>query len=121
MKLGQTIDRLLEIRDKKAELNAEVKKLTEEFTELEQTLIHKLQEEETTQGRSTKATASITSTTIAAIEDWDAFERWVLANEAIYMIQKRVSNGAYRELIQTGEEIPGLKPLKQTTISLRRL
>jgi septal ring factor EnvC (AmiA/AmiB activator) len=121
MKTGQIIDRMLELRDKKAELNSEIKTLTEEFNQLEQALIKKLQDEETNQGRSTRATASISSSTIANIENWDEFQKWMLENNAIYMMQKRVSNGAYRELLQTGEEVPGLRPFTQTTISLKRL
>lgn len=119
--LGKLIDLMLEIRTQRSELSKQDKALKEQFDALELSVIQKLRDQDTLQGRSSSATATISETVIATIEDWNAFESYIKENDALYLLGKSPSNAAYRELLQQGEEIPGLKPFTKTSISLRRL
>jgi len=116
---GSIIDKMLAIRTKCSELNKEVRALGEEKDDLESVLIRRLQADDSIQAKSLLASATIAEITVPSIEDWDAFEKWVYAENALYMLEKRPSGGAFRELIQQGESIPGLKPVTKTSISLR--
>jgi hypothetical protein len=116
---GSIIDRMLEIRTRCSELNKEVRALGEEKNDLESILLRRLQADDAIQAKSLLASATISEITVPSIEDWDAFEKWVIEENALYMLEKRPSGGAFRELIQQGESVPGLKPITKTSISLR--
>tara|TARA_R110000868_G_scaffold328298_1_gene589175 strand:+ start:559 stop:933 length:375 start_codon:yes stop_codon:yes gene_type:complete len=116
---GSIIDRMLEIRTRCSELNKEVRALGEEKNDLESILLRRLRADDAIQAKSLLASATISEITVPSIEDWDAFEKWVIEENALYMLEKRPSGGAFRELIQQGESVPGLKPIIKTSISLR--
>lgn len=116
---GTLINTMLAIRNKRSELAKEVKHLGDEFAELEATLLKRLADDDSIQAKSKQATATVSELVIPTIEDWEEFERWVIDNDALYMLEKRPSGGAFRELIQRGDSVPGLKPFNKTTISLR--
>ncbi len=119
--LGKLIDSMLAIKDQRSELAKQDKSLKDAFDNLEHDVLTRLQAEDTTQGRSHTATATVSTQTVPTIENWDAFEQYIYANNALYMMEKRPSSAAFRELISQGETIPGLQPFTKTSISLRRL
>ena len=119
--IGPLIDKMLTIKDQKSELAKQIKTLTTEYEDLEKQLMLRLYDEGTTQSRSRSATATISEIVIPTIDDWGAFEAYVVENEALYLLEKRPAGAAFRELIQQGESIPGLKPFTKQSISLRRL
>lgn len=121
MTLGAIIDRMETLKRQRGELSAQDKELKTEYDELELALLTKLNENGITQSRGSLATATVSQITVPTIEDWGAFEEYVMQKEALYMLEKRVSSAAFRELIQQGEEVPGLKPFVKTSISLRKL
>jgi hypothetical protein len=121
VKLGELIDHMLAIRDARKDLDKQSADLKQEYDELEQMLLTRLDEEDTTQGRSKTATATVSQMLIPTIEDWEKFEEYVKDNDAFYMLQRRVAAAAFRELNAQGVVIPGIKPMIQKSISLRRL
>ncbi len=121
VKLGEIIDHMLVIRDTRKELDKQSSDLKAEYEELETILLTRLAEEDTTQGRSKTATATISEMTVPTIDDWEKFEEYVKENDAFYMLQRRIAAAAFRELNAQGVTIPGIKPMIQKSISLRRL
>jgi len=119
--LGKLIDGMLRIKDQRSELAKQYKDLGVTYDDLELDVLTRLLDEDTTQGRSHTATATVATLTVPVIEDWAAFEQYIYDNNALYMMEKRPSGAAFRELISQGETIPGLQPFVKTTISLRRL
>lgn len=120
MTTGSIIDRLYEIRSERKILSDQDKELKHEFDELEQVLITRLKADDSLQGKTKTATATITETVVPTIKDWDAFERYVLENNALYLLQRRPASAAFRELLNMGETVPGLEPFTSLSISLRR-
>ena len=119
--LGKIIDRMLVVRDERAALNKQADGLKAEFDQLELQVLQKLDEQDTVQGRSKTATATIATQVVPTIKDWEAFESYIINNNALYLLEKRPAGAAFRELMQQGEVIPGLEPYTKTSISLRRL
>ena len=117
---GSLIDRMLTIRDEKAGLSKDIKKLTEESEALEAHILKRLKDDDSIQTKSKTATATISELVLPNISDWEKFEEWIYDNQALYMLGKRPAAAAYRELIQRGDSIPGLEPYTKTSISLRR-
>lgn len=121
MTVGKIIDEMLIIRDKRTELEKKSKELKEEFEALETILLGRMLAQDARQTRSTTATATVSEKVVPTVRSWDEFERYILDNNALYMLQRRPSTTAFRELHQAGEVIPGVEAYNERTILLRRL
>lgn len=118
---GKMIDEMFDLRESKKELERKVKLINEEMTLLEAELIQKLDAEETSMGRGRSASASITKSEVPMVDDWDIFGQYLIDNEMLYLLQRRVAVRAFRELRDAGEEIPGTTTFPKRTISLRKI
>ena len=68
-------------------------------------------------------TVSKLSNVVPSVTDWDALYEFIRENDAMYMLQRRLLASAYRELVEErdGEDIPGVAPFEQVTLSFRTL
>lgn len=121
MKLGAIIDRLFELRTEKSDLNDKIKVIEEEITELKTLLITRLDDEETLKACGKLASVTITSQVVPNVTDWDQVHRYIVENDACYLLEKRLSAAPYRELLASGNPIPGTEPFEKRDISLRKL
>lgn len=121
MKLNEIVERLVQIRDTIAELNNAVEELNSERDGLELTLLEKMEELGTIQVATGTYTASKTTRLLPQAEDWGAIEKYVKDNDAFYLYQRRLSPVAYRELLEMGEEVPGIVPYERDGISVRKV
>lgn len=117
--IGTIIDSMHAIREQKRELNAQIKYLDASYEELKTKLLEKMDSEGMLQSKSNLATATITTTVVPQVEDWDAVFDYVKQNDAFYLLQKRINSGPYRELLQMDEQLPGTKPFTKVDISLK--
>lgn len=53
-------------------------------------------------------TMSVTENTVAYVEDWDSLHSYIVEKEAFHLLQRRVSNAAYREILYYGESVRGV-------------
>jgi macrodomain Ter protein organizer (MatP/YcbG family) len=120
-RLSDLIDSLFDIRERKRQLNEQLKDIEAEYVDLEFKIIARLQEEGTDLARSKKATASLTESVVPKVDDWDAFYQYIKDNDALYLLERRPSVGAFRELHQAGESIPGVEPFTKIGLNLRKL
>ena len=123
MKIGTLIDQLHVTREKIRELNAQVSTLEEAKKNVEEQLLAALKADGVTKATGKAATASISTQTVAQIEDIDRVYQYVLKNKCPFLFERRVSNAAFRELLaqRNNKAIPGLKAFDKETISLRSL
>lgn len=118
--IGSKIDQLRGLRIKRLALEKEVTSLKELEEVLVLEVIDALDKEDTTIGAGKIATASITEEEIATVEDYDAFYEYIHNNEAAYLLQRRAAQGAVKELLESGEEVPGIKLLTKRKLSIRK-
>lgn len=118
---GTMIDDMFNLREDKKKLESQVKEINEQMTLLEAELLQKLDSEKQTMGRGASASASISNTEIPMVEDWESFGQYLIDNDALYLLQRRVAVRAFRELRDAGEVIPGTTTFPKRTISLRKL
>ena len=52
-------------------------------------------------------TVSISTSTVAQVEDWDKFLAYIYKNKYGHLLQRRVSDPAWRELQEQGKKVPG--------------
>lgn len=105
LNIGQLIDKLHAVREKRAELAAKDKPLEVEEKELRDTILAELAAQGTDEARSKKLKVSVTYNTVANVKDWDAFWDFILKGKGKYnhLLQRRVSDPAYRELVSLAE------------------
>lgn len=118
LKTSEIMTRMFEIREEKRAWAKREKELNEEWERLEATLIGRLDEQGSLSVSSRAGSAGISEDDVPIIEDWDSFESYMKENDALYMLQRRIAVGAYRELVKAGQEVPGLRAVKKRSISL---
>jgi hypothetical protein len=121
MNIGAAIDKLYELRNEKANYTTKIREIEEEYKEVEYNLLAFLNEQELSTAKSKLASATVSTSLVPSVTDWDAFYKYILETEALFLLERRPSVTAYRDLLQAGETIPGTEPFTKTTLSLRKL
>lgn len=116
---GGIIDSLWKHREKKRKLEAEIVEVEALIKTDEDKLMERLNSEGLDKATGTKASVSITSTVTASVEDWDAFWVYVIKNKYTHLLQRRVSDPAYRELLEHGKKVTGVVPFVKKRVNLR--
>ncbi|AGV54081.1 hypothetical protein [Alteromonas mediterranea] len=121
-KLKELIGQALEERRTYRELDKKAKLHKEVFDDLKMQII-KICEELGIDATSIDGLANIrvSEKTHASVKDWDALIAWMKENDAFYLFQKRIASSAYNELLEQGEDIPGIEPFKQADVTIREL
>lgn len=119
--IGTLIDKMWKAREEKRELEAKVKEAEEAIRDLEDQLMERMEAEGTDKAAGTKASVSISASVVADVQDWDAFWPYVAKNKYWHLIQKRVSDPAYRELLDMGKKVPGVQPFTKRKLNLRSI
>ncbi len=111
---------LIETKLDITKLNKIVSDKKEKRDDFERRLIAAMNANELNKITTDAGTFSISNTIVASKIDWDIFHRWIIDNDALYMLQRRVSGTEYAKLVEMGEEIPGITPFKKITVATRK-
>lgn len=114
------IDLLFRLRTQKQELSNSIKELEEEMDAIRDSLIADMREQDFHSVRANVATATLTSAVVPNVRDWDQLGIYILRNDALHLLQRRPSVGAFRELFDAGESVPGVVPHTKYDISLTK-
>ena len=117
--LGQKIDAMFDLREKKRKLEAQIKELDGQYEILESELMEDMGKQGTDKLSGSKASVSITTSTVANVGDWDSFLAFVYKMKYGHLLQRRVSDPAYRELLEQGKKVPGVEPFHKSRLNLR--
>lgn len=123
MNLGTLIDKYHELREEKRKLEESVKPVTKAMEELQAQILAELENQGLPKATGHKASVSRAETVVANVKDWDAVYQFMVENEAFYLMEKRIANAAYRELMAMTEsgQIPGIEPFTKVTLNMRTL
>jgi hypothetical protein len=117
--IGSNIDEIWKIREQKRAKEAEIKKLDTDIAELEAKLLERMDSEDTTKSAGRSATASITTSVVANVENWDLLWPWIAKNKYFHLVQKRVNDPGIRELWEKHKTVPGVQPFTKRKINIR--
>lgn len=120
-RLDDKIDEMYMLREQKRGLEAQIKEVNVNIQACNDWLIQKYTEVGTTTARGRMASATITETIVPTIDDWNLVQKYIMENDAMYLVYRRISSGPWRELLDTGEVVPGIEPFTKRAISLRKL
>jgi hypothetical protein len=117
--------KLNEVRDEKRRIKEREKELIDEWRSLESELIGRYDDQGMKKASidldgGATITASITEVVLPQVVDWDAVYEHIKESGDFYLLQKRPAAAAFRELIDSGETVPGMEPYTKRSISLRK-
>lgn len=128
--LGNLIDKLATVRDKRRKLAEQDKELSAEQEELTQAVLTRLEAEGIDKASGKKATASISRVQVANVNDWEKFHPFIKKTGYFHLLQRRVSDPAYRELLELSASDKklakqladaGVEPFTKVNLNLRVL
>jgi len=120
--LGQLIDMLDRVRDKKRELNEKVSLCSAKEEEIKSMILESAGKQGLSKATGSLATMSISKSIVPVAVDWGKVNPWVLRHKELNLFQKRLSPVRYRELLEDNPRgIPGLESHEQVRVNLRKL
>lgn len=119
MSIGEQIDVLYDLREQKRELNKQIAQIDLQYESIEHDILRELGAMGIETAKSTKASATVSKKIVPNVQDWDAFYKYILSTEQPFLLERRPSVTAFRDLHNAGEEIPGVTAFEQTSLSLR--
>lgn len=120
MDLGQLIDSYYEARQERLDKERFIKELKEKEQNLKFEIMDVLRDSGLKKATGAVATASIRSTTVPAVDDWDQVYAYITQNDRFDLLHKRISTTAWRELHDDGIEVPGITALEDEDLSLTK-
>lgn len=115
--LGKLIDKLDILRDKKRIAAAALDVVEKEYTALSEQLLDRLKTEGMDRATGKKATISISNVVVANIVDFDALTKYIKRTGYFHLLQRRVSDPAFRELLESKGIVPGLEPFTKVKLN----
>lgn len=119
--IGTMADDIWDLREKKRALDAQVKELEGQIEERSAELLERMKAEGMDKFTSAHASFSASSSVVANVEDWDAFWAYIYKNKYGHLLQRRVSDPAYRELLDAKKKVPGVQPFIKERLNIRAL
>lgn len=119
--LASCADMLYKIREERYALNKQVTALEEKEAVLREHLINNLPKSDATGIAGKVARATVESKSIVQVSDWDKLQAYILKNAkkgAFALMQRRISEGAVREIWDSGKEVPGCTSFKVPVVSV---
>ncbi len=119
--IGVQIDTLITMREEMRKLNRQAEKIKEVFDADSETLRLAMIDQGMAKATGLLGTVSLKEMVIAHVKDWDRVYNYILRNKAFHMLQKRISEPAFREAVELrkGKKIPGIEPFTKKGINLR--
>jgi hypothetical protein len=114
------IAKLVECRDERRRIKEREKELIDVWKSLELELLVRLDEQGMKKASTDDGTASVTEVVLPQVVDWDAVHEHIQKTGDFYLLQKRPAAAAFRELLESGETVPGMEPFTKRSISLRK-
>jgi hypothetical protein len=121
MTINDLIVQRAEIKSAIDNLNSQLKDLRTEWVNNENLLIKEMDGEGLTRTANDKASVSINEDVYPEITDWDEFCSYVSTTQDFSFFHRRISTPTFREGMQLGQDIPGLKPRTVRRLNMRKL
>lgn len=128
--LGSLIDKLSDLREKRRELAKKDDELKKQYDEIEQSLLQRLEAEGMDKATGKKATVSRSTSVVANVTNWESFHEFVKKTGFFHLLQRRISEPSYREVMTLAEtdkkmkkllDAAGVEPFTKVSLNLRNL
>jgi len=103
-----------------SDLNKKVTGLKKRKVKVVDRIIKAMETEESLLVKTKHGTVSISKTDVASVKNWTLFEDYIYNNKTLHLLQRRVSNDAYREEVKLVGELPGVETFEVITLNLTK-
>ena len=117
--LNTLLDELPSITGENKSLQEQEKVLKLRQNDLDSEIIRKMEDQGLDQIANDVCTVSKKIDVVPTVEDWDVVHQHILDTKQFELLQKRMSATAWRELLQMGQAVPGVKATELTKINFR--
>ena len=118
---GTVVDALYALAERRRAAARAVDDLKAIERELSELLAERLDGQKLSQIRGSAASFTVSSEVVAQVEDWEKFFDSVAKEDAFDVMQKRVSNKVYRDLLEDGVKLEGVSPISIQKTSCRKV
>lgn len=118
--LGACVDRAYTIREQRLKMERAAAALKSEEAAIKLHVLNTFGKMDVEGARGKVATASVTTRVTGSVKDWDAFYKYIKANDAFDLLHRRLSDAAYRERLGAEESVPGVEPFEVVGLSLTK-
>jgi hypothetical protein len=119
MNIDELLTNLYEVRTKISKLQTEEKTYKRMKEDLESELLVQLEQQGIDRVSNKLCTVSVKKETVPTVEQWDDLYKHIVQTNQFELLQKRMSATAYRELLQLGEQVPGVVSTELTKVNFR--
>lgn len=122
--LGELIDNMWALREERVAADAVVDGIKAKIAAVEAQIDERMEAEGMTKATGTKATVSFTFTTIADVQGdggWTKLYAYIKKTGYWHLLHRRVTDAAYKELLEAGKKVPGVEPFTKKRINLRTI
>ena len=118
--IGAEVDKLAELDDKLKEVRAQERKLKAAYDDQVSTVLEVLESTGQEGAKGKLKSVTIVRQEVGKVEDADKFWNFVFRNKARELLQMRVSNPAYLELLASrkGKPVPGMETIEVKKLSV---
>lgn len=109
------------IKDKKEELEIQMKEVNEKEAYLEEIIISRMRSEGLEKATTKWGNACIENDIYVSISDFGSFINWIVENKRFELLVKEIRRKVWNEKFHSqGIEVPGTKQFEKDTIRFRR-
>lgn len=119
-KIGPLVDKLYKARAERLAFAKKVEEMKEKEDRLKLEILDVLKEGGLEGAKGKVATAAVTRTTVANVTDWDEVYKYIKKTGEFDLLQKRMSDTAFRERLEAGKAVPGTEPFIVVNLSLTK-
>lgn len=121
MNIGREIDKLVASREAMRKLQHQIDEIKQKFDADSISLREAMEAQGLQKSTGLLGTVSLKDTVVGHVLDWDKVYNYILRNKAFQLMQRRISEPAFREIVELrkGKNIPGIEPFTKKGINLR--
>lgn len=109
--VGKLTDRLFDLKEQKADLNADLKQVNEQIRRTEVELLAEMQQQGLYKAGSQRGGVYISRQVVPKVENWEELYDYIREHDYMHMLERRVSRKAYQEQYEDGQDVPGVSPV----------
>jgi hypothetical protein len=125
--LGAAADKVFALREHKRALDKQVKDVEDEIKDLTEVIFGLLDAQDSRKAEGKLASISVNYAMISTTTDWNETMKWIINGKRgdkfayAHLVQRRISDPAYRELRELGVVIPGQEDFTKRSLSITAL
>lgn len=109
--VGKLTDRLFDLKERKADLNADLKEVNGEIRKVEMELLDEMHTQGLYKAGNRRGGVYISRQVVPKVTNWDAFYDYIKEHDYLHMLERRISRKAYQEQYEDGQDVPGVDPV----------